>query len=466
MSLQQYFSQQLEEREAAQAVRLLEAKMAQSRISSELDITRARHARRRNRRVDVTSGVPDEILQLIFVTAKQISWRPVELRVSQVSSHWRNVATHTSELWTDIEVSVFTPTGSLEAYVTRSGRRPLAITIDLWDSTQRLESFQFCSIIRSQMFRCRSLEILSNSSPLEDLYPLLLQLHFEAVPLLESLTIGQVFYNRTRADLSPPSILRHLFPNGAPQLTSARYQGIGMEACRPPLHNLTTLFIHDVDSPERWNYGTFKLFMAEIPRLEYLSVAGDPCNWDYLHNARIDFPSLRALRICYDDSGEDLPRLWIYANAPRLEILHIVGGKDWDIVRGYTLLLGRNPFPSLKSLMMDGCKFNHGTFKILTATFPSIKHLTYRSSDTLFVKALATSDVWPEIESVALWSSSRGLRLGLVQTMLKARIACRKPIQKLVVANEPPTFPSFFLRDYVRVECTSPPLTWPEWDPL
>ena len=123
MSLQPYF----EEWEAGQAVKLLEVQKA--RISNQLDVAQARHASLRNQRVVITSSLPDEILGLIFFTAKQIprssaSKLPVELRLSQVSSHWRIVAARTSELWTDIEVSVRRPTGSLEAYVAWSDRRP------------------------------------------------------------------------------------------------------------------------------------------------------------------------------------------------------------------------------------------------------------------------------------------------------------------------------------------------------
>jgi len=317
------------------------------------------------------------------------------------------------------------------------------------------------------MFRCRSLHILTDSSPPEDLYPLLLQLHSEALPLLEAFSITQDFYNETDSELFPPFTLRNLFPKGAPQLVSARYQGLGLAVCRPPLPNLTTLFIHNADYLERWNYETFNLFVAEVPRLEYLSVQGDLCKWDYPLNARIDFPSLLALRIRYDDDvDEDLPGLWIYANAPRLETLHIMAGINSDIAGGFPLLLGRIPFPALKSLTLDECHFNDSTFKTLTAIFPSIKHLTCLSLDKPFVKALATCDVWPEIESVRLWGlrENRGLHHGLVQTMLKARIARGKPIQKLVIANNPPTFPSFFLRDYVRVEYMDLPPAWPEWD--
>lgn len=297
---------------------------------------------------------------------------------------------------------------------------------------------------------------------------LLSRLHFEAVPLLESLSITQEFSNETESELfSPPRNLRDLFPKGASQLVSVRYEGLGLAARPPPLPNLTTLFIHKGDYLERWNYKAFKLFVAEVPRLEYLSVQGDPCNGDYPPDARIDFPSLLALRIRPDDVfDEDLSGLWIYAHAPRLKTLHIVYGVNGDIAQGYSMILGRNPFPALKSLTMHGCHFNHSTFKTLTAIFPSIKHLTCLSSDKAFVKALAALDVWPEIESVRLWilRKSRSLHLGRVQTMLEARIARGKPIQKLVVANNPPTFPSFFLRDYVRVECMGPPPAWPEWD--
>jgi len=75
MGLPPDFYLHMAEREAAQAVKLLEAKKAW--ISNQLDIARANHARLRNQRVVTTSHLPYEIMGLIFVTAKQISRSPI-----------------------------------------------------------------------------------------------------------------------------------------------------------------------------------------------------------------------------------------------------------------------------------------------------------------------------------------------------------------------------------------------------
>ncbi|GLB34395.1 hypothetical protein LshimejAT787_0112790 [Lyophyllum shimeji] len=431
--------------------------------------------RLRNERVPPISRLPVEVLCMIFEIVYlepdpywpdlPLTW--TEITLSHVSAHWRRTALHMPLLWSRIFVGWTHAAASTEAYLKRSGRRPLSIIIN-FVAKAALTRPKFRAIwhrLMREMSRWRFLEIAND----EDLYGTLAFLEDASAPLLEEIEINNEEYDALM-DVEPTP-RRTILRGGAPRLKSIDCWGLIPRNFWPPLSGLTMLQFTYL--PEEWpslQYAEFASLVNALPALTHLSVEGEPVS-EYPRDAKLVFPSLLVLRMTgtHGEESDHVPRFWLYATAPLLSTLHLLQYHDSDI-QELRNPYGPHPvFPSLASLITEELDwsermspgFSAEAFETLATAFPSIKHLMVMNEHDPALTMLSVTDRWPDTMLVSLWGGTNlDMDIFKIQKMLRTRIARGRPIPKLCIANRPPTFPMFFVRNYVALELIKKPVNW------
>lgn len=417
-----------------------------------------------------SARLPIELMALIFEMAQEAAGpqeEAVELVLSRVSKRWRTIAIGHALLWTRIEVSSYRPTGSLTSYLQRSKRRPLSITLDISHPMEwKVENF-WHGALANHIPRCRRLFISANSCPLQSIYPLLERLQWLRVPLLEDIEIQLRDYDDYSTFEHPA--LNKIFRFGAPKLTSIRLDGFFPHTHKPPLSGVTTLYLHKPLPESSFSFQTFQNFIAGFTSLTNLSIYGEILE-DYPElfspGSEVILPTVRALRIRADEEFHSYSSLLHMLTAPMLETLQLEDVIEDDIrwFLGSRAEGGPEKFPKLSTLIVQDSPIPLELYDALAVAFPSVKHLTCINHLEPALALLRDTVRWPDISSISLWGdTNKQVNNFLVRDALHARAEKKRPISRLCIANKPPLFPNFLLREYVHLEYMSSIPSWPAW---
>ncbi|KAG6916464.1 hypothetical protein DXG01_006731 [Tephrocybe rancida] len=449
-------------------MRLVRLEAEKIELDHAVKCARAEYGTFLNQRVSFAADLPPEILALIFETACLRPPQPLmEQTLSHVSSKWRSVAIATSSLWTNVEIQVARRTRAFDTYLDRSRPRNIDITINLSRivHSKTIDAMWERLEYDDALERCRSLNLVAKLNPLKTIYPTLRHLAFYSMPFLERLSVDFKHY-RGPEDMIPPLPLT-ILSGGAPRLSSLHLTGCALHTHLPPLTGLTTLHIHGLIPETLWTYATFSEFLGRLTSLERLSLHGEPIVDDneYERDHKIRLPALRELRLRCDDYEDQFPSLLVNVIAPSLETLHLFSCNSYDI-HGFDEAYSSGPaFPSLNHLILEAPEFNAKSLRKLARILPSVKQLTCIGQLKPAYRALRAPSLWPNLQTVRFWSHlNSDMDIMRLRSLVLRWISCNRPIPSLCVANKPPSFPNWLLRDLVPsfklMDCPAP---WPEW---
>ncbi|KDR81993.1 hypothetical protein GALMADRAFT_264276 [Galerina marginata CBS 339.88] len=356
-----------------------------------------------NDKLEIIS-LPNEILYLIFLYARNLSLiptprsltaqaaHPIELAISHVCRLWRTMSLNYPPLWDTFRyvVPIWPQVKSKDrfaAYIERSG----SLLLDIWinfrghNGTRLNDPAEMFTMLLSQVDRWRRVTILLNGNPsfvhrLKGLHPVNLE-HFAVLP-------QNAAYNSldSRGLFKP-----NTFTSGARKLKSVRLITTTYDLFLPPLAHLTTFRLEKQYNARhiQINLPTVLALLA-IPTLENLSVIGikifDDDNLKYITLERLqDFRC----------GGEDLAQILPYIQAPRLHSLTLRGGhfpilnpKFVPELTNLILLNCRVPWPELFSIssgitQLTVSENSEGTFHLhaptifeLTTCWPQLTTLS------------------------------------------------------------------------------------------
>jgi hypothetical protein len=260
-------------------------------------------------------------------------------------------------------------------------------------------------------------------------------------------------------------IIRHIFPKGAPVLTSILLEGVTLQRYRPPLTTVTNLQLHGC-----FTFGTANLrpMFSGLSALTHLVVDGDFFgDWELI--GAIELPSLRSCHIRPHDDAEQVPGLLKAISAPSLQSLLIdafITDEVSDLAHTWDLTLVSPKYPSLNSLTVLSMPSTPSSetkrgWRNVMRVFPTITHFTL-SLDVVdrFLEALhpfesSVTPQWPDLHTLALIDRPRQRKPTMLRDTVSTRIASGHPIRKLRLSK--PTLVSIaqdleWLRERVEVE--------------
>lgn len=437
-------------------------------------------------------SIPSEILSTIFKLGQAISREeenegdpeypegqgvPFELLLTQVSSHFRDIAIDTPVLWSSIVVTRTRSPESVATYVARSSGHLLDVRVDLVQDRMTLVMFD---TILLHSCRWRWFSLVSSQEVVLEAAGRLRNLH---VPALEHLTlcVEAVDLNAIESNLEPPS---PVFTGGAPRLTFVRLRGMAMHLFVPPLISVTTLHL-DQTRPLPMRYTTFKEIITASPVLANLSIYGDMIHvgtesWSSILNA-IELPTLRSLRIC-GVGGLVYSGILLGINATHLRSLVLKDVQEPDLDR-FWASPQMMQFPHIISLVFRDVDLSEAMFRNMFRAFPATISFSFISSFRSFsiLKLLVGSMTGTTAPSIGVpWPKLRVVTFLLnfddhsaIEDLVEARRLAGYPLEKLRVCTifELPSTGRFArLQESVMIEPCGlidqwpDPIDYPDWD--
>jgi hypothetical protein len=324
--------------------RIDKAKAAHADLSQKIcdleELQRELHRERNSLKNQITpiSSLPNEILGIIFeALAFTVSPKmpPTEIILSHVSQRFRNIATNTHLLWTQINVSNCTPFDMVNAYLRRSGLSSFNLRFIINYGRCRPGRAEFDSLysdvewqtILSYMHRCRRFS--AQSCGYYIMASLINRLREVKAPLLRSFRLE--FENQ-----SMESVLAYktkILDGDTPTLTSVRIDGWSLLECLPPLTSVTSLTLLRPVQLMKWR--DFRDIVGGHQALTHL-VIGDifyhrrmPTGFE----SSISLPSLKSLRIYLQDERHiHADQMLLSISAPVLEFLQLDDICNSDLV--------------------------------------------------------------------------------------------------------------------------------------
>ncbi|KZP25236.1 hypothetical protein FIBSPDRAFT_929482 [Athelia psychrophila] len=380
------------------------------------------------------SSVPNEILAAIFEAGHRLDRNfPFELLVSSVTSHWREVALDTPNIWTRIKRRPYQKDlAGTTAYLDRSKAAPFHLAVDIGvpvfehdslrtDHTQtefdNLSTFGI--LLAPHMKRCNHIEISFgmelaihhgypdldyDADPAKWLNSIIRHFRSLAAPMLRSfeVTAHNDVNLFTHTDTS-----YQIFGGGTPSLKCIDIIGVGLRLCIPPLSS-----VHSIQL--QLPHGSHMLItcqdlcamLSTATQLSHLKIIGDIVyNWSF--SSTTTLPSLRTIFVGVEpyscsrgmhEHGLQLSGLLNAIDAPLLELLLIQGIGQHDLDRS-PLARCQLKFPNLRWLILEDVERPNTFIPNLAQEFPSVQHLLYRSHDIgVFLSA---PQLWPQLRTMA-----------------------------------------------------------------
>ncbi|KAJ7504207.1 hypothetical protein B0H11DRAFT_507557 [Mycena galericulata] len=386
--------------------------------------------------VDYISVIPPELLGRIFRLAQpsepegdhddymepvETPGIPVEVVVSHVSGYWRNVALGMGLLWRDINLRRSKTVQKLRAYLERSGTTPLRVRLDLvqgpWEITALTRTLDLLFL---HIFRWGRLTIHSTIETSK--IPVVSRLYDVHAPGLEHLSLcindidSENLKSVRRADLA------QILTGGSPRLSVLRLRGVSMHFFRPPLANITTLYLEQTRGLFI-GYHRFKNILAASPALAHLSIHDTIIDeweeeWPLDSVSSIPVLNLVSLRVSIPGTLQHVfSDILISISAPRLESLVLKEVAEVHLDRFFQLPGVSRKFPSLRSLTF--CDFDYrseGRLALLCAALPSITEFTcihtaayapkilemMAGRSNAYVPGSPTGDPWPRLRTLTV----------------------------------------------------------------
>ncbi|KAF8346015.1 hypothetical protein F5887DRAFT_1187547 [Amanita rubescens] len=355
--------------------------------------------------MSIASILPPEILGAIVLEARpkrRVRYRiPLEVVVSHVCQHWREVVIGTPLLWTHIDVYSDDSMKWVPSYLERSKPCLLDVRIDTYDDEKRLASTIPCTpIIRlladSHFERVQYFFWLMRGEParwshyLEDI----------AAPVLERFRIVSTRHIRPWS-LANPSYT--IFAGGAPRLSLVDL--LVAVPSLPPLQNVTTLILAQNMHQDPLTIKLIEI-MRSAPNLAHLSIGSlaipEGLGVPFISN------SLRSLKFNCDPAAIIIPFLRDL-DAPQLESL-------WLACPPYISLQPFlysphvrhvNKFPSLRYLTLQ--KHDFPNLQDFATAFHNVTHLhlLYPQQSGQGLMSMRQDDpsmpvLWPNLHTLAI----------------------------------------------------------------
>ncbi|KAJ7091497.1 hypothetical protein B0H15DRAFT_239647 [Mycena belliarum] len=458
---------------------------------------------------DYISAIPPELLASIFQLAQCQDLEPeddedgepafispaLEVATSHVSVYWRNVALTTRLLWRHISISQRETVEKLRVYLSRSGQVPLYVRLDLVQAPGQPDALtEKVDLVFLHLARWGRFAIHSNIETSE--LPIVSRLYDALAPSLEhlSLCINDVdsvsLRSIRRADFE------QILTKGCPRLSVLRLRGLSMHFFRPPLANITTLYLEQTRGIFI-GYDRFKHLLTASPALAHLSIHDtiideDEDMWPPDSFGCIPVPNLVSLRISIPGTLQHIfSDILISISAPRLESLVLKEVGEAHLDRFFDLPDAASKFPALRALTF--CDFDYHSVERLAkmcAALPSIRdftclHSTSYAPKILFMMANAAAvsiagapanpHPWPNLETLATTLDVKDLELA--RRAMECRRRLGYPLQLLRISDD--VFESEYmeeededhldwLQDNMAVESFSGLGNWPpgsDYDP-
>lgn len=315
---------------------------------------------------------------------------PLEVTVSQVSMHWRNVALNYPCLWTNILVAEHTkadhfPLNMARAYLERCNSAPLVARVDLKnEASAKYRQVLDLLLAKSKYWHRVSIHFSLYEGVETDVFNALQNL---SAPWLQYLSITSDPCGPSPQENSSPASgsLDATFPRlfggagGCPNLELLRLSGRALCLQAPPLH-ITTLHLEQCLNGWVLNWPRLHSLLSQCIQLVNLSIQGtilDRNDWLDVHRPPgITMPFLRSLRIC-GVTGEVYSGMLLAIIAPRLEVLFIKKAMGNDFALFLDACTHAPPrFPRLNSIVLDDFEFDPRGYERFFEIFPEIRHIT------------------------------------------------------------------------------------------
>ncbi|KAF8216738.1 hypothetical protein K438DRAFT_1703822 [Mycena galopus ATCC 62051] len=419
---------------------------------------------------DHISHIPPELLSAIFYTAqcrsavddrqageeddkfarRCVLQSQVEVLVSHVNVHWRNVALTTCVLWRHINIGRNESVEKIRAYLARSGPCiPLHFRLDLRCRIPALT--EILDLVFQQLDRWERIAIHSNIETSD--IPVVSRLYDTSAPSLEQLGLcihdidSENLRRVRRADFE--QILTH----GCPRLTVLRLRGLSMHFFRPPLTHITTLYLEQTRGLFM-GFERFKHFLTAAPALAHLSIHDaiideDADFWPTNSVDCIPLPNLVSLRISIPGTLQHIfSDVLISISAPGLQSLVLKEVGQMHLDRFLQLPGASGKFPALRSLTF--CDFDYQSperLALMCTALPSITEFTcihtttyaptilvmMAGKSTASVAGSPTGDPWPGLRTFNTNLDVDDLELLRMAVERRQRIEC--PLRLLRISG-------------------------------
>ncbi|KAF9466779.1 hypothetical protein BDZ94DRAFT_137479 [Collybia nuda] len=391
-------------------------------------------------------SLPREILSLIFEIGK--AWElydsffvdddtseyhppipALEILLTHVSSHFRDITIGTHALWTSIHITTTISLEEVKTYMTRSDGLALSVRID--DPTPIARTKEKIGSILPHLDRYRKLIIHATRETTG--LPIIRCFSNQDAPRLKHLSVSV-------EDVEEGIVATgtNLLMGGAPLLSFVRLRGLAVPLFKPPLYSVTTLHLDQTISLPI-QYVTFCHMLTASPSLKNLSIHGDIIDtaWPIIITP-INLPSLRSLRVCGID-GLIYSNLLLRLNAPGLNSLVLKDVQEADLDQFWA-----SPdvykFPFLHHLSFNNFEVSGRAYIDVFRAFPAITHFTttysFRTPMILHLLAQWSTDRSYEIPWANLHTLNFYTNLGggdLIKNVVQARATSGHPLKKLGV---------------------------------
>ncbi|KAJ7491939.1 hypothetical protein FB451DRAFT_512062 [Mycena latifolia] len=416
---------------------------------------------------------------------------PVEVAASHVSVYWRNVALSTRLLWRHINISPKDTVEKLRVYLSRSGQSLLHVRLDLVPRPREISVLtEQIDLVFEHLDRWGRFTIHSNIETSE--IPIVSRLYDTLAPSLEHLSLcindvdSENLKSIRRADFE------QILTKGCPRLNVLRLRGLSMHFFRPPLTNITTLYLEQTRGLFI-GYERFKHLLTASPALANLSIHDTIIDeweeaWPHNSVSCIHVPNLVSLRISIPGTLQHIfSDILISIDAPRLESLVLKEVGEVHLDRFFRLPDVERKFPALRALTFY--EFDYQSVErlaMMCAALPSITDFTCLHTTAYAPKILdmmagpapvaiggsPTSHPWPNLQTLAMILDVEDLKLAREAMERRQSIGC--PLQLLRIP--PRVFEEMdeddedileWLQDNMTVEVLGPE-RWPpgsDYDP-
>ncbi|KAJ7696466.1 hypothetical protein B0H17DRAFT_1053334 [Mycena rosella] len=415
--------------------------------------------------LDHISAIPPELLASIFQLAQDdsledesseepvVTHPPVEVVASHVSIYWRNVALSTRLLWRHIDINQRETVEKLRIYLSRSGLTPLHVRLDLNLIKNPLDIAALAEkvdLVFSHLARLGRLSIHSNIETVD--LPVVSRLYDALAPSLEHLCLCINDVDSENLKAIRRTDFEQILTKGCPRLTVLRLRGLSMHFFRPPLANITTLYLEQTRGLFI-GYQRFTHLLTASPALAHLSIHDTIIDeWEEAWPANsvscIPVPNLVSLRISIPGTLQHVfSGILISIHAPRLASLVLKEAGEVHLDRFFQLPDAALKFPALRALTF--CDFDYQSVErlaMMCAAFPGVTEFTCLHSTAYAPRILhmmaeyapapgavgAVAPPWPHLETFTTTLDIADLELVREAMECRQRIGC--PLRLLRVS--------------------------------
>ncbi|KAJ7251334.1 hypothetical protein C8J57DRAFT_672813 [Mycena rebaudengoi] len=335
------------------------------------------------------SSIPPELLATMIKLAQEssrsededsdggINQLPVEVAASHVSVYWRNVALSSRLLWCHIDVRPGESLGKLREYLARSGQCLLTVLLDLTRRPSEPNLAAKLDLLFLHLSRWRRVTIHSSQETSD--IPVVSRLYDVFAPSLEHLCLCINDMDSENLKSIRRAAFEQILTQGCPRLSVLRLRGLSMHFFRPPLTNITTLYLEQTRGLFI-GFHRFSNLLTASPSLAHLSIHDSIIDdmvetWPF--DCHIATPNLVSLRISLPGVRPMFSEILMSLIAPKLQSLVLKEVGEAHLDRFFAVPDCASKFPALRSLTFFDFDYQSDTrIAKLCIALPSITEFT------------------------------------------------------------------------------------------